>query len=224
MARTKDKQKAIELRLKGYSYSQIKDELKISKSTLSPWLKNYPLSKERIEELTSKNERRIENYRKTRQRQKEEILKKIYLEEKSKIFPLSKRDLFIAGLFLYWGEGAKTKDAETSLSNTDPVMAKFFIYWLENSLKINRNKIKIKLHLYLDMNIEKEIDFWAKTLNIRHFQFNKPYIKNSNKSAITYKNGFNHGTCNITVGNAILIRRILMGLKTIHDYFNLKYK
>ena len=224
MARTQDKQKAIDLRLKGYSYSQIKSELKISKGTLSGWLKNYPLSEERIKELTGKNEKRIENYRKTRQRQREEIFKKIYSEEKAKIFPLSKRDLFIAGLFLYWGEGAKTKDAEVSLSNTYPIMTKFFIYWLENSLKIGRPKIKIRLHLYQDMNIEEEINFWAKTLNINKPQFGKPYIKNTNKSAITYKNGFGHGTCNIIVGNVILMRRILMGLKTIQDYFNLKYK
>ncbi|OGM89041.1 hypothetical protein A3J77_02065 [Candidatus Wolfebacteria bacterium RBG_13_41_7] len=224
MARVLDKQKAVELRLRGYSYSQIKSELKISKSTLSGWLKNYPLSEERIKELTSRNEKRIENYRKTRQRQKEEILKKIYQKEKAEIFPLSKRDLFIAGLFLYWGEGAKTKDAEVSLSNTNPAMAKFFVYWLENSLKIDRNKIKIKLHLYKDMDIRKEIDFWTKELKFSESQFTKPYIKDSNKSSITYKNGFGHGTCNITIGNAILMKRVLMGLKSIEDYFNLKYK
>jgi len=224
MARILDKQKVIKLRLEGCSYSQIKKELGISKSTLSNWLKNYPLSEERIRELRDWSEKRIENYRETRRKNREKLLKDIYNEEKSKIFPLSKRDLFVAGLFLYWGEGAKTKDAEISLSNTNPTMAKFFIYWLENSLKVDRDKIKIRLHLYQDMNIEREFDFWEKELCVKKSQFTKPYIKNSNKSSITYKNGFGHGTCNITLGNALLMKRVLMGLKTIQDYFNLKYK
>ncbi len=224
MARTQDKQKAIDLRLKGYSYSQIKSELKISKSTLSGWLKNYPLSEERIKELTGKNEKRIENYRKTRLRQKEEILRKIYQKEKAEIFPLSKRDLFIAGLFLYWGEGGKTKDGELVLSNTNPAALKFFICWLKNSLKADINKTQIKLHLYSDMDIEKEIDFWSKELNISRSQFIKPYIKTSNKSGLTYKNGFGHGTCNIALSKTELARKILMGLKSVEDYFNLKYR
>ncbi len=42
MARYEDKKKAISLRKKGYSYNKIKEELGVSKSTLSSWLKDYP--------------------------------------------------------------------------------------------------------------------------------------------------------------------------------------
>ena len=220
MARTKDRQKAIELRLSGYSYSQIKNKLDISKSTLSGWLKNYPLSEKRIRELRDWNEKRIENYRKTCKIRKEKILKEIYNTQKKEIFPLSKRDLFVSGLFLYWGEGGKTKEAELILSNTNPVMIKFFIYWLKKCLDVDKDKIKVKLHLYKDMNIDNEINFWVKTLDIKRNQFIKPYIKNSNKSSITYKNGFGHGTCNVAIANAILSKRILMGLKALENYFD----
>ena len=41
MARKKDKQKALTMRKKGMSYSQIKEKLGISKSTLSGWLQAY---------------------------------------------------------------------------------------------------------------------------------------------------------------------------------------
>lgn len=224
MARFKDRQKAIQLRLAGKSYSQIKEIIDVSKSTLSYWLKNYPLSDKRIRQLRDWNEKRIENYRETRRKNKEKLLELIYNEMKLEILPFSKRDLFIAGLFLYWGEGGKTKEAELSLSNTNPAIAKFFIYWLENALKINRNKMRIKLHLYKDMDIKKEINFWKRMLGVKKNQFAKPYVKDSNLSSITYKNGFNHGTCNIIIGNATLTKKILMGLKAIQDYFNLKYK
>ena len=59
MARFKGHQKALTLRKQGMSYGQIKKILKISKSTLSDWLKNYPLTEERIREL-QKNETVIE--------------------------------------------------------------------------------------------------------------------------------------------------------------------
>ncbi|TSD03712.1 MAG: Uncharacterized protein Athens071426_106 [Parcubacteria group bacterium Athens0714_26] len=110
MAKQEEKQTAIELRKQGKSYSQIKQALKVSKSTLSNWLKNFPLAPKQLEKLMGKNEKRIENYIKTCRKRKENLLKQIYDEEKNVIFPLSKRDIFIAGLFLYWGEGGKTKE------------------------------------------------------------------------------------------------------------------
>lgn len=51
MARRIDKNKAIKMRESGMSYSQIKAELGVSKSTLSLWLRDLPLSDERIREL-----------------------------------------------------------------------------------------------------------------------------------------------------------------------------
>jgi len=68
MARRLDKEKAIKLRLEGQSYSQIKAELGVSKSTLSGWLGDYPLSSERINELRAHSFKRIERYRNTMQR------------------------------------------------------------------------------------------------------------------------------------------------------------
>jgi len=224
MARLKDRQKAIALRLEGKSYSEIKNIIGVTKGTLSYWLKDYPLSEERIRELRDLNPRRIERYRETRRRNKEKILNRTYRNEKRLIFPLSKRDLFIAGLFLYWGEGGKTKEAELILSNTNPAMIKFFVSWSEKCLGVDREKLKIKLHLYKDMDIKKEFDFWSRELKINKSQFVKPYIKNSNKSNITYKNGFGHGTCNVAIRNAILGKRILMGLRAVEDHFISKYK
>jgi len=216
-----EKEKALELRQLGKSYREIQKTVKVSKSSLSLWLKEYPLSSDQIQKLRDNNPERISHYRETRRKQREALLKQIYDNEKPLILPLSFRDLFIAGLFLYWGEGAKTKMSWFSLSNTDPSMIRFFISWIEKSLHLNRNDIKIRLHLYTDMDIRREIDFWSKELNIPKSQFRKPYIKKNLQHNITYK-GFRHGTCNIIINNAIVTKRILMGLKVIQDQFALK--
>ena len=110
MAKFKIRERAVLLRKEGKSYSEIKSLLKVSKSTLSLWLRDYPLSQEKIRELRDWNQKRIENYRETRRRQRESILNDIYKHEKDVILPLSKRELFLTGLFLYWGEGGKTKE------------------------------------------------------------------------------------------------------------------
>ena len=61
MAHTELKTKAITMRLSGMSYSQIKEVVPVSKSTLSVWLENYPLSQERIRELRDLSPKRIES-------------------------------------------------------------------------------------------------------------------------------------------------------------------
>lgn len=220
MARFKDREKSLALRKQGMSYSQIKKILKVSKSTLSLWLRNYPLSKQRIRELRDWNEQRIERCRETKRKKKEKRLKQFYKEQRKLVFPLSKREYFLAGLFLYWGEGYKSQLTKLSISNTDPSIIKFFINWLIRSLSIPKEKIKIQLHLYTDMNVREKINFWSKTLNIPLNQFTKPYIKKNSSVRINHKGGFGHDACNVRVGNARISERILMAIKAITYKYN----
>lgn len=214
MARLEDHEKALALRKQEMSYSQIKKILKVSKGTLSYWLKNYPLSGQRIGELRDWNEQRIEKCRKTKEKKKVERLNKLYQKQKAIILPLTNRELYLAGLFLYWGEGTKNQ-SRLSISNTDPSVIKFFITWITRSLKFPKKNLKVQLHLYKDMAIEKEINFWSKTLKIPLPQFIRPYIKKTSSERINHKGSFGHGTCNIRAGNARLSEKILVAMKII---------
>jgi len=212
MARRKDKKKAIRLRLKGFSYSQIKDKMGLSKSTLSNWLSSYPLPEERIRELRDWNPRKIERCRNTKAENRQKRLEKVYGNVSKKIARLNNRDLFIAGIFLYWGEGSKSEKTTTGLSNTDPSMLIFFLKWLR-SMKVDLKKVTVTLHLYSDMNCQKEINFWKKTLALPSSCFKKSYVKKSKLSGLTYKNGFGHGTCNIRFYNRDLAEYVHMAMK-----------
>jgi hypothetical protein len=214
MARYKDKSKAIELRKKGYSYSQIKNELGVGKGTLSEWLRNYPLSEERIRQLRDNNPQRIERYINTRRKEREQKMNLAYAKAKKDIGRFNKRELFLMGFLLYWAEGGKTRSGTVAFSNTDPSMIKAFIIWLK-ILGIPKDRIKIKLHLYKDMEEEEEVLFWSQHLKIGKDSFKKSWVKSSNMSDLTYKNNFGHGTCNILIHNTILATYILMGIKFI---------
>ncbi len=218
MAKFREKQLAFELRKEGKSYSQIRKTLKVSKSTLSYWLRKHPLPEQQIRLLRDWNETRIEHFRQTMLKKKNKRLEQIYQKQKKKIFPLTKRDLFIAGLFLYWGEGSKTRTAELQIANTDPAALNFFIYWVTKFLEQEKTKLKVHLHLYSDMDTEKELEFWSHTLNIPKTQFLKPYIKKSLLKTIN-RGTYGHGTCTVKIGNARVSEGVLMGLKSIRDRF-----
>ncbi len=219
MTRLKLRKKVLDLRKQGMSYSQIKKILKVSKSTLSCWLKEYPLTKERISELRNNNEVRIEKFRETMRKKREDRLEKTYQSQKRILLPFNSRELFVAGLFLYWGEGSKFKTSTLSLSNTDPSVIKFFISWLTKSLRVPEKKIRIDLQLYSNMHINQEISYWSKTLKISPIQFTNPYIKETADIKINHKGNFGHGTCNARVGDARLTEKILMSIKAIADHY-----
>lgn len=219
MAKKQEKELVLRMRAAGHSYSQIRKVVAVSKSSLSSWLRDYPLPEERMRELRTATEARIERTRETKRKKKESMLAEIYRQEKENILPLSRRELFLSGLFLYWGEGAKTDRAEISLSNTNPAIIKAFMHWLMHALNIKRETMVVKLHLYNDMDITKETAFWAKELGLLKSQFIKPYIKETLFSSITYKNGFGHGTCNLFVRGANFQNKVFMGLKVLNDFF-----
>ncbi len=217
----KKRLQAIKLRKKGKSYSQIKKEVKVSKSSLSLWLRRYPLSEIRLRELRDFNEQRIERFRNTMRAKRETRLKEVYQKEQNYLLPLTKKELYIAGLLLYWGEGAKTTPYVASLSNTNPEVVKFFLFWLSSVMHVPGNKIVVRLHIYADMDKRNETNFWSKQLGLPLNQFKPPYVKKTTLRGLTYK-GFGHGTCNLIVYGREYIEKIMMGIKVISDKYTKK--
>lgn len=212
IAKEKDRQLVLVLRKKGLSYSQIKKQVKVSKSTLSLWLGKFPLSKIQIRALRDKNPERIEKYRNTMRLKREAQESEAFANFRKKIGSLSEREKLVSGLFLYWGEGTKSASCTTAVTNTDPDILKFFIHWL-SILGVKKEKLKVVLHLYSDMDIYKEMQFWSSYLTIPVSQFRKPYIKKTRLCDITYKSGFGHGTCSVLYLNKELYLFVKSGLK-----------
>lgn len=216
MARFADREKARTLRAKGKSYTEIKRLLKVGKGTLSAWLADMPLTREQMRTVRDLNPRRIEHFRETMRKKREAHLENAYAQARKDIGKLSRKELFIAGLFLYWGEGLKAQRGTVGISNTDPAVIVAFLSWLE-IMKISKNKLRVRLHLYKDMNIVRETRYWSKSLAIPVEQFRKPYVKKSFLSGLTYKTGHGHGTCNLLFVNMPMWEYITMALRYIRE-------
>ncbi|OGN09104.1 MAG: hypothetical protein A3J46_05115 [Candidatus Yanofskybacteria bacterium RIFCSPHIGHO2_02_FULL_41_11] len=135
------KAKAIKLRIENnLSYSAILAKVPVVKSTLSDWLKHFPLSKEKILELRKegwkKGEVSREKFRETMCNKRNERMKKIYNICTAKMSKIPRDAFFVAGLMLYLGEGSKTNYSKIALANTDPRIVAFFTKWLNEFLNI----------------------------------------------------------------------------------------
>jgi len=221
MARLIDRGKAIDLRLQGKSYSEIKSLLGISKSTLHYWLRDYPLSEERMKELCEVNPRRIENFRSTMRRKREERLALKYTQARKDIKFITDRELFISGIFLFWAEGTKALKGSVTLTNSNPTILRVFIKWLE-SLGAERKNLKVLLQLYADMDIKRQTSFWSKELKMPVSQFRNPYIKKSNQTSLTYKGGVGQGTCTVIYYNQEIANYVAGCLKYIMEIYQEK--
>lgn len=216
------KEKAIRLRLENQlSYNAIRAQVPVAKSTLSEWLKYFPLSKEKILELRrvawKKNEAKIELFR-TTMREKQELRdRREYEKYLQKFNKISANSLFIAGLMLYLAEGSKTDRYTLKVTNTDSRICRFFILWLEKFYGVPREKIKVQLQLYPTMDIKKEVACWESELGLEDFQFYKAFIRELKPASFSYKNSSRHGVCSVVLNNTEIKRRIMMAIKAYLD-------
>lgn len=161
-------QEVIKLRKKGHSYSEIRKETGIAKSTINNWLTfaGLTLSKEH---LLIQKKKHLENHvlatkasRITRSNRKDqEIDMFIQLNTKNLDDPL-----FITGIMLYEAEG--TKGNSNGFSNSDHRLIKVFIKFLEKYFPINNDSIGYRLYIHETRkdDLERLKNYWAKKLNI----------------------------------------------------------
>ncbi len=102
MALYKKRAEAVSMRKEGASYSQIKDALKVSKSTLSLWLRDMPLSSSRMKEVRDNSAIRIERFRATMKGKRDKRLAGVYEQVSQDIGRLNKREIFIAVSVSFW--------------------------------------------------------------------------------------------------------------------------
>ena len=189
-------QEAIYYRKKGYSYNMISQKLGLAKSTLSDWLNEIPftLNKEviarigeaKIKSARFKNEQKLKNIKEMRA---------LAIKELGK---LSKRDLWLLGLGLYWGEGEKSNES-VGLMNSNSEIIKTMIEWFKMVCGANTENFTGTIHGYPDTDIKKETSYWSKVTGIPKNQFKKPQIdKRTNKLKIK-KGKLPHGTLKLRI-------------------------
>ena len=218
------KPRAIRLRQQGFSISDIAKKLTIAESTVSLWCRKINLTNKQQKELENRTNRKLQNFFKLVKKQKEKrdkIKTKLFKIASKKTEKLSKRELFIAGVSLYWAEGFKhVAEGRIGFCNSDPTMMKFMIRFLNECLDVKNEEISPRLTVNQEFkdrvqNIEK---FWADFLEIPINQFTKPFFQKA-RLVKHYEHPENyHGVLRIHVRKSskllLQMRGYLEGLKS----------
>lgn len=212
------KEKAINLRRQGFSYSEILKQIPVAKSTLSLWLRSVGLSKKQKQRLTEKKLASIRRGAIAKRNQRIEIVRLIKNKAISEIKNISNRELWLIGVSLYWAEGAKQKEHNVSqkvaFSNGDPLMIKLFLKWLKEILKISDSNIFFEIYTHENLKNKnvQTIKYWSKITNSPKYKFDRIYYK-TNKIQTKRKNvGIDyHGLLRICIRKSTNLNRKISG-------------
>jgi transcriptional regulator with XRE-family HTH domain len=217
MAKSKEKIKARSLRRKGLSIKKIASRLGVSKSSASVWCSGIKLTEEQIGKLHKQMV--IGGYSgrlKGASIQKEQKRSKInyYLREGEKnIGVLSDRELAVAGIALYWGEGGK-KDSRVRFYNSDYLVIRFIMTWFRKVLGVREEDfiMRVTVNGIHEERIDEINNYWSRITNIPMNQFGKAIlIKTKNKKV--YENHFQHyGTLCVGIKKSSTLFYKIMGL------------
>mgnify|MGYP001573837167 CR=1 FL=1 len=205
------KNKAQLLRKKGLSVKEIQRRLKVSRSSVSLWVRDIQLTKKQLRKLYLNKKTGalkgsiIAAMNKIRAR--EELTEKLMKEGEKEIGIISNRDKFIAGVSMYFAEGDKG-GRNVSFSNSDPRAIKFMVKWFRDVCRIPLNRLRLSLYLHDNLDERKAKRFWTKLTKIPSAQFRKSYIVKNNPHRLR-KVKHIYGVLRVAVSDTNLHRKIM---------------
>ncbi|MFH8622571.1 helix-turn-helix domain-containing protein [Streptomyces vietnamensis] len=188
--------RARELRLQGWTYDQIQAELGCSKSSISLWVRDLPKPEPRYtpeeqralmrEGLAQRHLARRDEYEAAREAAKAEIRE------------MTDKELLIAGVALYWAEGAKSKPysrrERVVFINSDPRVILTFLAWLQ-LLDVAEERISFRLMIHESADVRGTEQYWADLVGVGIDQLKRTTLKKHNPLTTRKNTGETYRGC-----------------------------
>ena len=126
-------------------------------------------------------------------------------------FTRRQRELLVAGIMLYFGEGAKT-GTTVDFTNSDLLMLKIFLRFLREICGINEKRLRLYLYCFTDQSPNKLISFWSRNLRVSRGHFTRPYVRRVVK---TNQRVMKNGVLHIRYSDKRLLQKILLATSKI---------
>jgi transcriptional regulator with XRE-family HTH domain len=190
------KARARELRLQGWTYDQIETELGCSRSSVSLWVRDLPKPEPRY---TPEEQRALMNEGLARRRAAEDDeRKKIRHGAREETTDLTDRELFMAGVALYWAEGAKSKSYDRRervvFVNSDPGVIETYLAWLD-LLDVDPKHLRFRVLIHESADVAAAHRFWAGIASIDTSLFARPTLKKHNPKTVRKNTGDDYHGC-----------------------------
>ncbi len=205
----KEKKLARRLRKLGYSINEICKKAGLAKGSVSLWVRDVNLTSEQKRNLSEKGIKKevIERRRNTRLTRENARRQIIIDRAKSEINNLSKKELKLLGVALYWAEGSKSKRGMVQFSNSDPRLIQFMMRFFKKVCAVPESKFRGHISLHPHLNTRKAKKYWSDISRIPLDQFYKT-SKQQSKVSKGKKDSLPFGTFNIKICNTELFLKI----------------
>ena len=194
--KVREREQVRQLRRQGLSYSQIRQIVGVSKSSISLWTRDIELLPKQKDQLKSSRVRRVEKYSETRRRQREAREAVVYAEAEVEYATLSRDPTFMYGLALYVGEGAKTSRGRILLSNCDPRVLRKFVRFME-LLGVRADDLRIRIYLHPHRSEGEALGFWSREIGLPVTRFGRTATAVSSASKGLKADKQPYGTCSV---------------------------
>jgi hypothetical protein len=197
------------LRGQGMSLNEIVATLGVSKASVSLWVRNIALTSTQRAGLSHKGRSldSIEKRRINRIKNTEEKHAVVITHAKKAIPVLSKRELFLVGVALYWGEGGKTQKGTARVANSDPKIISIMMRFFKEICNVPDTKFRGHVHTFSHLNVGLAEEYWSNISGIPRNQFYKTYSKPS-VASLGKKDNLPYGTFEINVNDTNLLLSI----------------
>jgi predicted transcriptional regulator len=216
--KTIEREKARELRKKGYSINQIVKEAGLTKASVSVWVRDIVLTKTQKKNLSERG-RSVESVERRRiNRLFNEQAKRQIIFDKAKedYNSISQAELKLIGIILYLGEGGKSKRSMARIANSDPSVIKIIMRFFREICSVPEEKFRAHIHTFSHSDVERTERYWSHVTGISRKQFFKTYTKPSSAS-LQKRNKLPFGTIDVSISDTKLFLTITGWMEKIKE-------
>ena len=186
------------MRFEGRSYREIREVVGVSKSTLSLWLRDVPLTNDQRQALALRGPEaaslRAADNRALAARRRSFIQS----QARDQLGELHESELFVAGVVAYWAEGAKNKPWRSGQSvkfmNSDPELIRLFLAWLR-LIEIPKDRLVFRVHIHESADATGAITYWSGVVDAPVSQFGNCTIKKHKPKTVRKNVGPDYHGC-----------------------------
>ena len=165
---------ALSLRRGGYSYSEIQKFVSVPKATLSYWFKEVKLTEPQLKRLQEKRSEAIQRGTQIRSKKVSEAIEKIQKNSSKEIGSISKRELWLIGVALYWRHRNQSDVRKgVQFTSSDPALIKLFLKWLKEIGQLDDSEISFDI--FVRGKQPHAVDYWSQQTGFSRGNFSHIY-------------------------------------------------
>jgi hypothetical protein len=189
---------------------EIAEQLGVSKSSVSLWVRDIELTPEQHAALLAKNPVRNGQLLGMRVYSHRCRAQRIAAQEHGRERARRRDPEFIGGCMLYWAEGSKTRNA-AQLVNADPDLIETVMRFLRSCYRLPDERVVFSVNCFLGngLTLDEIQEWWLARLRLPATCLRKPIV-NRPSSASKLRKGhvLPYGTARVTVHSTFIVQSI----------------